>query len=489
MEGVFQPNPPEVANSPLIISSAIKNVQIRHFSPKEVEKEIKLLNNKKAPGFDLVTAQMLKELPPKGIMKLTHIFNAAIRLQHIPKSWKKAEIITIPKPGKSLNDVSSYRPISLLPIISKLFEKLFMKRLKSIIIKNKLIPSHQFGFREKHSTIEQVHRVTNKIEKALEEKKVCSAVFLDVAQAFDKVWHEGLLCKLSKLLPPSYCNLIKSFLTDRTFRVRQNDAHSDFKKIRAGTPQGSCISPTLYLLYTADIPKLPDTLIATFADDTAILSTGINTRYSTMKLQKSIDKVASWCKEWRIKLNEKKSQHINFTNKRETAIPVKLNQNIIPFSNTAKYLGMTLDAKLRWKEHIKIKIKQLNIIFKKIKWMVGRKSCLSTYNKVLIYKQVLQPCWMYGIQLWGCSKNSNFNLIQKFQNKLLREIVNAPWYIRNADIHRDLRLDEVSEVRKKMAKKHTTRLETHINSEASKLAFNQISLRRLKRTKPGDLVL
>ena len=110
--------------------------------------------------------------------------------------------------------------------------------------------------------------------------------------------------------------------------------------------------------------------------------------------------------------------------------------------------------------------------------MVGRKSCFSTFNKVLIYKQVLQPCWMYGIQLWGCSKNSNFNLIQKFQNKLLREIVNAPWYIRNADIHRDLRLDMVSEVRKKMAKKHTTRLETHTNSEASNLASNQSTLRR-----------
>lgn len=124
---------------------------------------------KKAPGFDLITGQILKKLPRKGIVKLTNLINAPFRLKHVPELWKVAEVM-IPKVGKPPNEASSYRPISLLPIISKLFEKL-IRRLKHIIEHKKLVPDHQFGFREQHSTVEQVHRLTNVIETTLEEKK------------------------------------------------------------------------------------------------------------------------------------------------------------------------------------------------------------------------------------------------------------------------------------------------------------------------------
>ena len=107
----------------------------------------------------------------------------------------------IPKPGKPPHEAASHRPISLLPVMSKLFEKLLIKRLKPITERKNLIPNHQFGFRSKHSTIDQVHRITNIIENALEEKKICFAIFLDVAQVFDKVWHDGLNYKLRTILP------------------------------------------------------------------------------------------------------------------------------------------------------------------------------------------------------------------------------------------------------------------------------------------------
>ena len=119
----------------------------------------------------------------------------------------------IPKPGKPPHEAASYRPISLLPVMSKLFEKLLIKRLKPIIERKNLIRNHQFGFQSKHSTIDQVHRITNIIEQALEEKKVCSALFLDVAQAFDKVWHKGLNCKLRTILPKQYAKILESYLT------------------------------------------------------------------------------------------------------------------------------------------------------------------------------------------------------------------------------------------------------------------------------------
>jgi hypothetical protein len=123
------------------------------------------LKPKKAPGFGLITGEILKNFKRKAFVKLTTLINACIRLNYIPDAWKTSEVIMIPKPGKNLSEMESYRPISLLPIMSKLFEKLILEHLKPIIAEKHLVPTHQFGFRKKHSTIDQVHRITDIIEK------------------------------------------------------------------------------------------------------------------------------------------------------------------------------------------------------------------------------------------------------------------------------------------------------------------------------------
>ena len=337
--------------------------------------------------------------------------------------------------------------------------------------------------------MDQIHRIIHQIEEAIEGKKVCSAIFLDVAQAFDRAWHTGLEFKLRKIFPKSFCSLLSSYLRGRKFRVRYEDAYSSYRKISAGVPQGSVLGPLLYLLYTFDIPKIKGVQIATFADDTALLAISENTAQSTVKLQHAIDKVVNWTKNWRISLNESKSQHINFTLKKEIPIPILINNQRVPYSNSAKYLGMTLDVKLRWKEHIKIKRKQLNIVKAKMDWLIGRSSKLSIHNKLLLYKQILKPIWTYGLQLWGCSAETNVNIIQIFQNKVLRGIVNAPWYCRDVHIHRDLRMKTVREERTAAAKNHVKRLSFHPNQLASRLLFPTGTWRRLKRIKPSDLVL
>jgi len=191
------------------------------------------INPKMSPGFDLITRQILKELPRKSLVKLTKLINTSFCLKYVPQLWKVAEVVMIPKSGKPPHETSSYRPISLLPIMSKLFEKLLLKRLKPIIEEKNLIPDHQFGFRHQHSTIDQVHQITNIIEQSLEEKKVCLTIFLDVAQAFDKVWREGLNHKLKLLLPVQYSRILESHISERYFWIKQEDTYSDLRKIQA----------------------------------------------------------------------------------------------------------------------------------------------------------------------------------------------------------------------------------------------------------------
>jgi len=131
------------------------------------------LNSKKAPGYDLINGKIIKELSLKGLQAITQIYNAILRLEYFPSHRKIGQIIMIAKPGKNPNDITSYRPISLLPTLSKILEKLILKRLLPIIEDCKIIPSHQFGFRRKYGTIEQVHRLVHTIHKAMECKQYC----------------------------------------------------------------------------------------------------------------------------------------------------------------------------------------------------------------------------------------------------------------------------------------------------------------------------
>jgi hypothetical protein len=139
---------------------------------------------------------------------------------------------------------------------------------------------------------------------------------------------------------------------------------------------------------------------------------------------------------------------------------------------------MTLVAKLRWKAHVKKKREELGLKYKKMYWITRRRSALSIHNKLMLYKQILKLVRTYGIQLWGCTKQSNIDIIQRFQNKVLRNIAGAPWYIRNTDLHRDLQMEMVTNEFGKFAKKDDERLLHHVSVEAIQLLDNRELMRR-----------
>lgn len=459
------------------------------FSPAEVKREINLTNSFKAPGYDLIVGQMLKHLPRKGIVFLTTIYNGMLRLCYFPIQWKFAHVIMIPKPGKPPTEATSYRPISLLPIMSKIFERLLLLKLNQIVPIQNLIPNHQFGFRQKHSTVQQCHRVVNEIMKSLEEKKLCASVFLDVQQAFDKVWHKGLLYKLKKHLPSQIYLLLKSYLQDRYFQVKTNNALSDYKTIKSGVPQGSVLGPYLYTIFTADIPTTEETIVATFADDTAIMSSHTDPVVATEKLQNHLNLIDNWFKKWKIKVNNTKSTQITFTNRRTTCPQVSINNAPIPIKNEVKYLGLHLDEKLTWKTHIKAKKQQLNMKLRQMYWLMGKRSQLALENKLTLYKAILKPVWTYGIELWGCSKPSNTKILQTFQSKTLRMIANAPWYISNQTIHDDFGIPFIKDIIRPHATRYNQRNAIHSNRLISELADRPVVERRLRRLWPEDLVV
>ena len=150
------------------------------------------------------------------VKAVLHLLNAITRLGYWPRPLKRAKVIMILKPGKERTDVTSYRLISLLPVISEILEKLLLSSLTKDLHHQTWIPSHQFGFRKGHCTIHQCHRLTDIILKAFEDRKYCPAVFLDASQAFDKVWHPGLLLKIQQTLPQQYFTLLQSYLNTAT---------------------------------------------------------------------------------------------------------------------------------------------------------------------------------------------------------------------------------------------------------------------------------
>lgn len=174
-----------------------------------------------------------------------------------------------------------------------MFKRLILKRILPCIHSSNVLPNTQFGFRANHSTTHQLHRLIDAISFSLEKKKYCSCVFLDVSQAFDRVWHEGLFYELKLFLSPTYYLLIKSYLTDRHFQVRFGSSVSNIANINAGVPQGGILSPILYNIYAADQPTSLNTTVAEFADDKAIIAIHEDPISASLNLQHHLNLLSS----------------------------------------------------------------------------------------------------------------------------------------------------------------------------------------------------
>lgn len=419
----------------------------------EISAALKNSKNMKAPGFDSIFNILLKHLSSRTLTHLANILNKCMDLQYFPSTWKCAKVVPILKPGKDPTSPSSYRPISLLSSISKIFERLILNRVLEHIEMNRIIPNEQFGFRKNHSTTHQLNRVAKFIHSNKSVAKSTAMVLLDIEKAFDNVWHEGLLYKLYRYNFPIYLiKLIQNYLSGRSFKVVLNSIPSETNKIPAGVPQGSLLGPILYNIYTSDIPQPPqDCHLSLYADDTSIMAKGRNTRATTRKLQNYLDTITDYMQVWKIKINNSKTQAILFPyNKSYKLNPpedckIVIGGNAIEWSQEAVYLGITLDKKLLFRTQIEKTKTKCQILLKKLYPLISRNSKLSIINKAAVYNQIVLPVILYGSPVWDNCAKTHKDKLQVIQNKYLRLIYNLSRFTRVSAIHQIAEIKTIDE--------------------------------------------
>lgn len=447
---IHRPTELAVENSMFTLNNDISQDPIQLTSPKEIKNILKSLQNKTSSSVDKITNKLLKNLPKKAHIYLCQLFNACMKLNYFPEVWKHAKVVAIPKPKKNPADASSYRPISLLSSLSKILEKILLQRLNKHIKDFNCIPNFQFGFREQHSTNHQLVRVVNYVRNGLKHKRSTGMVVLDIQKAFDCVWHNGLLHKMLNIKVPMYIiKAIQSFLSNRSFQVHINNSNSSSKTIPAGVPQGSCLSPTLYNIYTSDVPTLDNCEIAMYADDSAVLCSSECPLKITHNLETALDKLTAHYNKWKIQINPSKTQATYFTNRRaQRYLPqrnLRHNNSELEWKSDTKYLGVNLDKKLKFTIHIDQTVKKSHQIIRTLYPLINRKSKLNLNNKLLLYKSVFRPVITYGCPTWGNCAQTHLKRIQIVQNKVLKLMLNLPFFHSTVALHEEAKMKMISQ--------------------------------------------
>ena len=261
-------------------------------------------------------------------------------------------------------DPTNYRPISLLPQFGKIFEKLISDKLYLWCDLNNILNKEQSGFRKGRSTNDHLFLLTQYVTEGFNQKKQTDAIFIDFEKCFDKIWQEGLLFKLNSLnLPRKDVLLIKSFLEERLCFISLNGINSFYFSPDSGLPQGSCLSPILFIIFVSDIPTFKEVKISQYADDIALylhVKRGSCTLGKNIKLQHALDTLYKWCCKWNLKINNNKTNLLSFHKIHKVNNIYHINNEPLQTVNTIKFLGIKFDEKLNFNQHIQETINKNN---------------------------------------------------------------------------------------------------------------------------------
>ena len=371
-------------------------------SPIEVSKIIRQLK-KSSSSHCGIPAKFLAIIATPISFPLSKLFNNFFEAGYYPDIWKISHVTAIFKNKGLKTDKNNYRPISLLPTLSKVCEAVIHNRLSSHCIENNIITIKQAAYMKGDSTLNQLLYLCHKIRQSWTNKNITHGVFLDVTAAFDKVWHKGLLYKLDRIAVEGKVHqLFTSYLAERKQVCVVDGIKSNVLEVKAGVPQGSRLGPLLFIIYINDITENLESDIQIFADDCSLLVSGKNQSDTSEILNRDLNKISTWASNWKIIFNAEKSKTIIFSkNKHNYTHPVQLQNNTIDHVTVHKHLGVYLTHNLDWTEQIKYICLSANrklSVLRRVRYL--QRSTLD-----LLYKITVRSVLDYGLVIFYNSLN------------------------------------------------------------------------------------
>jgi ribonuclease HI len=328
-----------------------------------------------SPGIDSIPYAFFKHLSAFALGVILVFLNSIWMAGNLPTQWKNTLLVPIPKQGKDLRQSESYRPISLTSCFCKVYESMINRRLMYYLETNHLLSIHQSAFRPGRSTVDHLTSLVDQISKTLAVGHQTSGVFLDISKAYDLVWRTGVLRRLRELRisGPMY-NFVLNFIFERQCIVSIGDSLSHAFSPDNGLPQGSVISPTLFLIMIDDIPIQSPVKYSIFADDVAIWHSSSNEEFSCKQLQRVLDSIYEWSVHRGFNFSNEKTKHVCFTRKCAINSPsLKLSGHDIERVTHVKFLGLILDRKLSFKLYVSHVIIQCQSIINLMRHISGSK--------------------------------------------------------------------------------------------------------------------
>jgi len=419
--------------------SQLNSFSCLDITSEEIQRCIKKLNAKVSPGFDQINAKTLNIVALFHSDLLANLFNNLLISGIFPDSLKISIVSPIFKKGDP-EELQNYRPISVLPLLSKVFEVILKDRLLSFLNHTNFFSENQYGFLPNKSTETALLKFTDFIYRSINSNKITIAIFLDISKAFDTVNHKILLHKLHTIgIRGNYHNLFVSYLSNRQQIVKIGDCYSDMLSINCGVFQGTVLGPLLFLIFINDMCNLKlNGQILTFADDTTLLYSLEGHQNYNKLINDDLIIIRSWFINNSLKLNISKTKFINFNLHKDSNLNFSLfyhadSCNIndhcqcktIERVNSFKYLGVFVDSNLKWKTHINYVIKRLRFLlyrFKHLHFVTNRKFLLQ------LYFAWVHPILNYGLSVWGGDYLSSYSVLFSIHNKFIKILNSSHHY-------------------------------------------------------------
>ena len=386
---------------------------------KTVGEIIDELKPKQSSGLDHISVNLLKLIKDEIIGAITLLVNQTLATGIFPDDLKVAKVSPIYKKGDK-NDINNYRPISILPAISKVFEKIIAKQLSNFFEENKLLTNCQYGFRSQHSTEYAVLEIVDRTLFAMDRNESPVHIYLDLSKAFDTIGHDILIEKLQHYgIKGAACNLIKNYLSNRMQCVSIDNVTSSLQNVTTGVPQGSILGPLLFSIYINDMEKASNFFnYISYADDTTLFfSLNPFMARDPSRINSELSKISDWLCANKLVLNVKKSKFMVFHTPKRKVVPPKLiiNDENLECVEEFDLLGIVIDKHLTWKSH-------LNKISNKVSKVIGIMSKLriSVPQNILriVYTSLVLPHLTYGLLIWGFEHHRLFKLQKKQSEQL-----------------------------------------------------------------------